>query len=548
MHPDHPRLHRRDDRSRADQFRGVVRAARRPISGIASAAIRPAGVDDPSRSRQRGQSLIEFAMVVPLLLVIFSGAADLGRAFYNYVALENSVKEGAIYGARFPLCGTTSDLCTDPNTVSWRVQHETRNKTGATTYSSLVTPTVNECRSPAGVTRGVKECVAGDTYVVRGSLAFTPVTPFITNLVGTMTFTSESRAIVIDQAFDPTPGIAPTKFVLGTNARNASELATKCVQPDPTGSPGYYRSPCQDVTSAVPGTMIQAKFRAGDTISYKLVVRNNGGTNVTSVTMDDSLGWPSCPTARPTSMPVGGSAYTCSYTRTAPTVAGAAITSDYTNVFTVTGAEIQPITDTAIVTIEKPPADLEVYKYASVYPLGGDGDGSPNFGFAHSLTVGRTATVSPTVYYKIAVQNVGGQTATGFNLTDSNGTPPYGSATCPAKPTSMAAGATWICIYSKTFTSDQVKVNTASATATGVTPDAGDSDTATVTVASCTGTTKLVPYLIDLTKTTAPVAWTAAGFTGAFTNIASGSVVTQSVQAFSCAAPASTITVTKDPT
>src|SRR6185295_4843152 len=94
------------------------------------------------REQTRGQSLVEFALVVPLLLLIFSGAVDLGRAFYNYVALENAVKEGALYGARFPLCGDSSALCMDPNTVAWRVQHETRNKTGPTTYASLVTPTV----------------------------------------------------------------------------------------------------------------------------------------------------------------------------------------------------------------------------------------------------------------------------------------------------------------------------------------------------------------------------------------------------------------------
>jgi hypothetical protein len=495
------------------------------------------------REHTRGQSLLEFALVVPLLLLIFSGAADLGRAFYNYVALENSVKEGSLYGARFPLCGNPSALCLDPNTVSWHVQHETRNKTGATTFASLVTPTVNECQDPAGVTRAVKECVAGDTYVVRASLSFTPVTPIIGTIVGNITFTSESKAIVINQAFDPTPGLAPTKFILGTAARNSAELATKCVQPDPVGSPGYYRSPCQDVTSASPGIMVQADFRAGDTITYKIVVRNNGGTNVTGVTISDTLGLPTCP-ARPTSMAVGGTPYTCTYTRTAPDVAGAGLSVDDANVLTVSGAEITTVTDTATITIEKPPADLRVYKYVSAYPLGDDGDGTPNFGFAHSLNVGRTAGKNPTVYYKIAVQNVG-QTATSFNLSDSNGAPPFGTATCPAKPASMAAGALYVCIYSKTFSSDQVNANTAAGTASNVTPDAGDSDTATVTVAACTGSNKLVPYLIGLDKITGPAAWLAAGFTGTYNNISNSSVVTQSQQAWACLPATSTITVTK---
>ena len=501
------------------------------------------------RADRTGQSLVEFALVVPLLLLIFSGAADLGRAFYNQVALENAVKEGSLYGARYPLCGIPSALCLDPNTVSWHVQHETRIKTGAVTYASLVTPTVNECRDTFSVIArpNVRDSVAGDTYVVRASLTFKPITPIISNIVGQITLTSQSNAIVINQAFDPTPGLAPTKFILGTNARNAAELATKCVEPDPIGSPGFYRSPCQDLTSVNPGTMVQADFRVGDPITYRIIVRNNGGTNVTSVTINDTIGLPLCP-VRPTSMPIGGTPYTCTYTRAAPDVAG--ITANDANVVTVTGAEIQTVTDTATVTIDKPPPDLKVYKYVSVYALGSDGDGTPNFGFAKTITVGRASGLNPIVYYKIAVQNLGGQTATGFTLTDSASTLPFGTASCPAKPASIAAGGLYVCIYPKTFTTDQVVVNTVNATGSNVTPDSGDTDFATATVASCPPPLRLVPNLIGLTSTTGPAAWGGggAGFTGTYTNIGSGVVVTQSVQAWSCLVKTTPITVTNTAT
>jgi hypothetical protein len=157
------------------------------------------------------------------------------------------------------------------------------------------------------------------------------------------------------------------------------------------------------------------------------------------------------------------------------------------------------------------------------------------------------------VYYKIAVQNVGGQTVTGFNLTDTNGAPPYGSATCPAKPTSIAAGGSWVCIYSKTFSSDQAGfVNTVAVTGTNVTPDSGDTDFATVVVATCANPARLVPVLLGLDKTTGPAAWGTgtggAGFNGTYTNIANGVVVTQSVQAWSCVAKTTAITVTNSAT
>jgi hypothetical protein len=162
------------------------------------------------------------------------------------------------------------------------------------------------------------------------------------------------------------------------------------------------------------------------------------------------------------------------------------------------------------------------------------------------MTVGRTASSSPILYYKIAVQNVGGLSAVGFNLTDSSTTLPFGTATCPAKPASIAAGGLYVCIYPKTLTSDQVLVNTATATATNVAPDSADSDSATVTVATCANPSRLVPSLIGLDKTTGLAAWgpSGAGFNGTYTNISNGTIATQSVQAWSCQPKATAITVT----
>ncbi|TAK30038.1 MAG: pilus assembly protein [Chloroflexota bacterium] len=48
------------------------------------------------RSRQqRGQSLVEFTLVVPLLLLSLVGISDLGRVMYYYVAISNASVEGS---------------------------------------------------------------------------------------------------------------------------------------------------------------------------------------------------------------------------------------------------------------------------------------------------------------------------------------------------------------------------------------------------------------------------------------------------------------------
>jgi Flp pilus assembly protein TadG len=54
------------------------------------------------RSTERGQSLVELALSLPLLLLILLGTVDLGRAFFDYVELRNAAREGAGYGARRP--------------------------------------------------------------------------------------------------------------------------------------------------------------------------------------------------------------------------------------------------------------------------------------------------------------------------------------------------------------------------------------------------------------------------------------------------------------
>ncbi len=49
-------------------------------------------------STERGQSLVELALTLPLLLIILFGTIDLGRLFFAYVTITNASREGARYG------------------------------------------------------------------------------------------------------------------------------------------------------------------------------------------------------------------------------------------------------------------------------------------------------------------------------------------------------------------------------------------------------------------------------------------------------------------
>ena len=47
------------------------------------------------RDSERGQSLVEFAMILPFFLVLLFALVDFGRAFYTWLLVTNAAREGA---------------------------------------------------------------------------------------------------------------------------------------------------------------------------------------------------------------------------------------------------------------------------------------------------------------------------------------------------------------------------------------------------------------------------------------------------------------------
>ena len=64
------------------------------------------------RSRQRGQSLVEFALVLPIFIALVMGIADFGLGLKTWITMTNSVREAARYAAIGCASGdvTTADV------------------------------------------------------------------------------------------------------------------------------------------------------------------------------------------------------------------------------------------------------------------------------------------------------------------------------------------------------------------------------------------------------------------------------------------------------
>jgi Flp pilus assembly protein TadG len=50
-----------------------------------------------TKNLERGQNILEFALVLPMLLIVLFGVLDLGRIFFASISLTNAAREGVRY-------------------------------------------------------------------------------------------------------------------------------------------------------------------------------------------------------------------------------------------------------------------------------------------------------------------------------------------------------------------------------------------------------------------------------------------------------------------
>lgn len=124
--------------------------------------------------RHKGQSLVEFALVLPLLLLIVAGALEVGNLLTNYNRMQLSAREGARFGAaggtdngvkEVMLQALTQTIEVDPDFLSiWIIRP-------VIDYNSGVWSWANSATNPPW---GMDEiCVYGD----KCGDAFTPAQP-----------------------------------------------------------------------------------------------------------------------------------------------------------------------------------------------------------------------------------------------------------------------------------------------------------------------------------------------------------------------------------
>ena len=134
----------------------------------------------------RGQSLVELALVLPLLTLLLVGMVDLGRAFFSQARLTNAVKEGAFYGAYTPYNAVTNSS----DEIRDRAFAEANGRLGTPGTDFIIEPETSaspDVRCIDQTTGATKECRLagrGDSVEVTGRYAFRPMTGQIVSFWG----------------------------------------------------------------------------------------------------------------------------------------------------------------------------------------------------------------------------------------------------------------------------------------------------------------------------------------------------------------------------
>ncbi len=157
------------------------------------------------RHGERGQALVEFALILPVFLLLLFGLFDLGRAVYAYNTISNASREAVRVAIVDQDCTFIRDqaaqhavtlgvTASDVDVFVWDP---------SIANSGQFTPAnASSHRAPCGSSTGTAECpqsttaaeiLLGCVIEVTVHYSYTPATPIIGNLVGTIDMSATTR-------------------------------------------------------------------------------------------------------------------------------------------------------------------------------------------------------------------------------------------------------------------------------------------------------------------------------------------------------------------
>ncbi len=127
------------------------------------------------KKNEKGQSLVELATSLVILLILLAGIVDLGRAIFTLFALQDAAEEGIIYGISFP---------THCDQIRERIQYNLTNEVLPNNIAVVVTIEDNN-----GVYQGCESIplthvYAGKEMRIQATQSFPITMPFLGAFTG----------------------------------------------------------------------------------------------------------------------------------------------------------------------------------------------------------------------------------------------------------------------------------------------------------------------------------------------------------------------------
>ena len=257
-----------------------------------------------TRSRRRGQSVVEFALILPVFLVLLLMAVDFGRLFFTYIQVSNAAREAAAYGAAQP---------TDTVGMQARAVQE---KNAQTQGEGPLDPIATTCRNQAGTTIACSAAPggagSGNTLTVTVRQPFRFLTPLVDDFFGgNLAMSSSVTTAVFVSAAGGTGG-GPGSCAAPSNATFTVVASDLDIVVNPDGSKpdtgvctisGYNWNFGDGDTAVGSSIPVTHTYSSPGTYVVTLEVTNQGGslTAIRTVTVP-----PAAPTPTPTPTPTSG--------------------------------------------------------------------------------------------------------------------------------------------------------------------------------------------------------------------------------------------------
>jgi PKD repeat protein len=229
------------------------------------------------RLRNRpGQSLVEFALILPILLLLTLTAIDFGRVYLGWINLQNMARSAANFAANNPQAWLV------PNDTATITEYRNQVVNDAAKTNCVLTPgTPADPTFKDGDGDGKKTAI-GDRAEVAFTCTFTLITPVISNIVGKNVNVSASAVFPVKYGqFAAAGGTGPTASFTASPTTTTTGTNIAFDSTASTGSPTTWSWIFGDNGTTVGSTAQNPShaYSAAGTYTVSLTVTNANGSN-----------------------------------------------------------------------------------------------------------------------------------------------------------------------------------------------------------------------------------------------------------------------------